>query len=73
MSNPSRESQALLPKFLDTFFHLPTLITIALLSVVMLWRICDAGVHIGQNFIRLHTNQGNLTLEWRDGCCHVDW
>jgi hypothetical protein len=63
----------LLSKFLDTFFHLPTLITLALIAVVMLWRIVDADLHIGQGYIRLHTNRGNMTLDWADGCCDLDW
>ncbi|MBN1220462.1 MAG: hypothetical protein JXM69_16160 [Anaerolineae bacterium] len=63
----------LLNKFLDTFFHLPTLVTIALVSVVILWEIGDAGLHFGVGYIRLHTNQGNLTLDWLDGCCDLDW
>jgi hypothetical protein len=60
-------------KFLDLCFHLPTLLTMAVISVIILWQITDAGLHIGGEYIRLNTNQGNMTLEWSDGCCDVDW
>jgi hypothetical protein len=62
-----------LNKFLDTFFHLPTLITVALVALLLFWQLADIGVYLGQGFMRLNTNQGNLTLEWRDGCCSLDW
>jgi hypothetical protein len=62
-----------LNKFLDTFFHLPTLITVALVTLLLLWQLADMGLYLGRGFIRLNTNQGNLILEWRDGCCHLDW
>ena len=73
MLNDTRSFQALLRRFLDTSFHLPTLVTIALISLIILWTSWDAGIHIGSGFIRLHTNQGNITLEWLDGCCDLDW
>jgi hypothetical protein len=62
-----------LTKYFDTFFHLPTLITIAILSVIIFWEISDAGLYLGEDFVRLTTNQGSITLDWLDGCCDVDW
>ena len=73
MSNQQPTLEAVLNKFLDTFFHLPTLVTIALMAVIILWRVGDAGLYLGQGFVRLHTNQGNMTLYWTEGCCDLDW
>jgi hypothetical protein len=73
MLSDQKTPLSLFDKFLDVFFHLPTLVTIALVSVVILWQICDAGFHMGHGFVRLNTNQGNITLDWLGGCCDLDW
>lgn len=58
---------------MDTFFHLPTLITAALLAVIIVWQMYQVELEFGAGFIRLETNQGNITLHWQTGCCHLDW
>jgi hypothetical protein len=60
-------------RFLDTFFHLPTLLTVALVCLIVLWQLYDFGFDFGQGFIRLNSNQGNVTLYWLNGCCDLDW
>ena len=73
MLNKQNQFVASLHKFLDLCFHLPTLLTMAVISVVILWEVSDAGLHAGEGYIRLNTNQGNMTVDWSDGCCDVDW
>lgn len=58
---------------MDTFFHLPTLITVALLAVIIVWQMYQVELEFGAGFIRLETNQGNITLHWQTGCCRLDW
>lgn len=58
---------------LDTFFHLPTLLVMAVVALVILWQIYGVGLNLGNSFIRLSSNQGSLILNWRDGCCELDW
>lgn len=64
---------ARLNQILDTFFHLPTLVTIALITVVLVWQLYQINFNVGQGFIRLSTNRGNVTLYWQTGCCRLDW
>ncbi len=59
--------------FLDTFFHLPTLLTMAFIATAILWHISDAGLHLAPQHIRLNTNHGNITFSWANGCCDLDW
>ena len=63
----------LFKRFLDTFFHLPTLLAVALVCLIVLWQLCDFGFDFGQGFVRLNSNQGNVTLYWVNGCCDLDW
>jgi len=65
--------QRLLDQLLDTLFYLPVLVTIALVCVVILWIVSEAGLYLGPGFIRLSTNQGDITLNWLKGCCDLDW
>jgi len=62
-----------LNKILNTCFHLPTLITFALLAMVVVWHLYDTSLYFGPGFLRLYTNQGSVTLDWRAGCCALDW
>ena len=73
MLNEPKNSTELLDHLLDTFFHLPTLLALAIISVVILWQVTDAGLHLGPGYLRLNTNQGNMTLDWSAGCCDLDW
>jgi hypothetical protein len=73
MLDALRKFQTALSKALDTFFHLPTLMVIALITLMALWQIYDIGLNLGDGFVRVNSNQGNLTLSWREGCCELDW
>jgi predicted small integral membrane protein len=68
-----KEFQDALGKFLDTFFHLPTLIIIALIAVTVVWRMYETSLNFGNGFIRLNTNRGDVSLYWQNGYCHLDW
>jgi hypothetical protein len=68
---PKRQTN--LDRLLDTFFHLPTLIVLALLAVIIVWQMYQVELDVGAGFIRLKTNQGNITLHWQTGCCHLEW
>lgn len=59
--------------FFNIFFHLPTLVIIALISVVLLWQVYELNVEIGKKFIRLDSNRGSATLFWVHGCCELEW
>lgn len=63
---------ALLNNILDIFFHLPTLIVFAVVCLVLLWTVYDVGIDVGDDFIRLNSNRGNLNLYWGNGCCELD-
>ena len=63
---------ALLNKILNTFFHLPTLVVLAVVCIIVLWKAYDVGFDIGEDFIRLNSNQGNINLYWGNGCCELD-
>jgi hypothetical protein len=67
------KQQTSLAKLLDTFFHLPTLVAIALICVVLLWQLYDIGVGVSSQFIRLNSNHGNIILYWGEGCCQIGW
>lgn len=67
------KAQNLLDKILDTFFHLPTLVTIALFTAVLLWQLYDIGFNVTASFIRLNSNRGHVTLYWANGCCDLEW
>lgn len=73
MLKDRRNFSVLLGMFLDTFFHLPTLVIIALISLIIIWKAWDASLYIGSDLVRLQTNQGSVTLDWADGCCDLDW
>jgi hypothetical protein len=60
-------------KILDYFFHLPTLITIAMFGIVLIWTVYDIGFSAGNGFFRLNSNQGNMSIYWVHGCCDIDW
>ena len=62
-----------LDEVLDTFFHLPTLITIAVIGGLIVWNLYDLGLDYGNGFIRFNSNQGHLNLYWINGCCDLDW
>jgi hypothetical protein len=63
----------MLNKLLDTFFHLPTLMTLAIITLVIFWQIYGIGLNWGNKFIRLNSNRGSITLHWMNGCCELDW
>jgi hypothetical protein len=65
--------QAALDKLLDTFFHLPTLVVIAIITLVILRQVYDFNFNLGNDFVRLSSNRGNITLHWTDGCCELNW
>ena len=58
---------------MDTFFHLPTLITVALVAVVIVWQMYQFSLDLGDGFIRLESIQGDVTLLWQTGCCQLKW
>ena len=58
---------------LDTFFHLPTLITVALVAIVLVWQMYQFSLDLGDGFIRLESIQGDITLLWHSGCCQLEW
>ena len=68
-----QKNQADLDQFLDTFFHLPTLITVALVALVIVWQMYQINLELGDGFIRLESIQGNITLLWQSGCCQLHW
>ena len=57
----------------DAVIHVPTLLVIAIFCVALLWYVYGIGLDFGPEFIRVQSNQGNVTLFWTDGCCAVDW
>jgi hypothetical protein len=59
--------------FLDTFFHLPTLIGLALLTLLLLWQLYGVSFYLGSGFVRMNSKQGDLTLHWAEGCCEIFW
>ncbi len=65
--------QRSLDKMLDTFFHLPTLIVMAIIALAVLWQIYGIGLNLGNGFLRIDSKQGSITLHWADGCCEVNW
>jgi hypothetical protein len=65
--------ETLLDEFLDNWFHLPTLIVLALVGLALVWWLYDLNIDLGSGFIRLNTNQGNLNLYWFNGCCDLSW
>jgi hypothetical protein len=67
------KQQPVLDQVLDTFFHLPTLITSALVAIVIVWQMYQIQIDFGNGFIRLESIQGDLTLLWQTGCCQLDW
>lgn len=62
-----------LDDFLDNWFHLPTLIILAVIGLAVVWWLYDFNLDLGSGFIRLNTNQGNLNLYWSNGCCDLSW
>jgi hypothetical protein len=64
---------AIIEEILDTFFHLPTLITVALLAIVIVWQMYQFSLDLGDGFIRLESIQGDVTLLWQTGCCQLKW
>jgi len=59
--------------FFNNFFHSPTLVTLAVISVVILGQVYNLNVDLGQKFVRLNSNRGNVTLFWINGCCDLAW
>ncbi len=66
-------SLVLLNGFLDSFFHLPTLILWTLIALVLLWQTYDIGLRINDDSIRLNSNRGYVILTWVHGCCELNW
>jgi hypothetical protein len=58
---------------LDTFFHLPTLVVMAVLALIIFWQIYGIDFNLGDGFVRLSSNRGSITLHWTGGCCELDW
>lgn len=58
---------------MGTFFHLPTLITVALVAIVIVWQMYQFSLDLGDGFIRLESIQGDITLLWQTGCCQLEW
>ena len=58
---------------LEYLFHLPTLLTIALLATVLVWQLYDVGFALGEGYLRVNTNRGKLAIYWMNGCCDIDW
>jgi hypothetical protein len=59
--------------FLHHFLHLPTLVTLALAGVIVIWMLYEMNFDWGDGFIRLNTNRGSINLYWFDGCCDLSW
>lgn len=57
----------------EAIIHLPTLAGLAVVSVVLVWQLYGIGFEVGRQFVRLRSDQGNLTFFWDDGCCEIDW
>ena len=60
-------------QILDSFFHLPTLITVALVTIAIVWQMYQISLDLGDGFIRLESIQGDITLLWQTGCCQLEW
>lgn len=67
------EFRAKLNGLLDTFFHLPTMVIIAIVSLLIVGQIYQVSINLGRGFVRLTSNQGNLTFYWEPDCCRLDW
>ena len=65
------EVETFIEKIVDTFFHLPTLLIMTLLSLAVLWIVFDMRLEVGQGFAQLSTNQGTINLFWIHGCCQI--
>lgn len=65
--------QKSLEQTLDTFFHLPTLIVLAVIALAVLWQIYGLGLNVGDGFVRLSSNRGGITVHWVNGCCDLLW
>lgn len=63
--------ETFIEKIADTFFHLPTLLIMALLSLIVVWVVFDMRLAIGEGFAQLSTNQGTINLFWVHGCCQI--
>lgn len=63
----------MLDKLLDTFFHLPTLIVLAVIALVVLWQIYGLDFNLGDGFVRLSSYRGGITVHWVNGCCELLW
>ncbi|MEM7347602.1 MAG: hypothetical protein AAF485_25480 [Chloroflexota bacterium] len=71
--NNQKHSDTAVGRLLDYFFHLPTMVTIAVVTIALVWQIYDIGLSTGPGFIRLNSNQGNVNLYWHEGCCDLDF
>lgn len=61
--------------FFDMFFHTPTLFTLTLVALVMVGKLyeVDFDLNLAEAFIRMDSNQGDITLFWQSGCCRLVW
>ncbi len=71
MLDDSKKQESFITQLFDTLFHLPTLLVLTVVSVVFVWN--DLSLTIGEAFIRLDSNRGNVILHWQNGCCDVEW
>ncbi|MDX1521570.1 MAG: hypothetical protein R3264_08075 [Anaerolineae bacterium] len=53
----------------EIFFHLPTMIAVAIIGVLLTWQLYDLGFTVAPDFIRVHSNRGSVTIHWQNGCC----
>ncbi len=59
--------------FYQDLFHLPTFLTLAIVSVVIIWQVYDIGLSFKEDLLQLRSNRGNVILYWGQGCCQIDW
>jgi hypothetical protein len=73
MLDDQSTSPSSLEQALALFFHLPTMLAVALLGLVILWQMYDIGLDVDLDFFRINSNRGNITLFWGEGCCDLRW
>lgn len=73
MLNEEKDRPSLLDDVLDTWLHLPTMIALSIITVILMWQLYAVSLSVGEGFVRLDSNRGNLTLFWHNGCCQLDY
>jgi len=58
---------------LDYLFHLPTLITVALFCIILVWWLYDVGLAAGNGYLLIKSSLGDLGIYWVHGCCYFDF